>query len=161
MCDNINEVFEEIQNQINGKINELKLVEEPNKFILIIPLSIKKIKEIIFEIDAINDISYQIDDLSSYIKNLIKEIKYLKEKNKILEEKLKIFEEENKIIENQNNEINSHKTKINLMKKEVDEIKGKYNDILKKEESKIITKETLKNNLITILLKFYLIIKHI
>ena len=51
MCENIKEIYDEIQNQIDEKLNDLKLIEEENNIILIIPLNTKKIKEIIFEMD--------------------------------------------------------------------------------------------------------------
>ena len=44
ICENINEIIEEIQNLIEEKKSELKLIEEINKLILIIPLNTKKIQ---------------------------------------------------------------------------------------------------------------------
>ena len=95
--DNINEVYEEIQNQINEKEPHLKLIEKQNKLILNIPLNIKKINELLFEADEIvENINTQINDLYSYISKLLKEVDDLKEKNKILEEKVKEADERNK-----------------------------------------------------------------
>ena len=131
MCENIREVFDEIENKINEKQKELNVIEEENKLIFIIPLNTKKIKECIFEIDLINTINFKIDNLSSHITILINEIKDLKQKNINLEEKSKSFEEKyNKL----NEENDSLKNELNSMKKDINNLKEKYDDILNKIE---------------------------
>ena len=92
ICENMNEVYDEIQNLINEQV---KLIEKTNLLILSIPLNTKKIKECIFEIDEVDvkNVNTQINDLYSHVNQLLNEIKDLKEKNKILEEKNKILEE--------------------------------------------------------------------
>ena len=144
MCENLNEVFEEIQNQIEEKKDDLKLIEDINKLILIIPLNTKKIKEIKFEFNEINDINYQINDLGSHINSLINEIKDLKEKNKSLEEKnnnleekSKKLEEKNEIIEKKNNENKLVKNEITSLKNEINELKIKYDNLLKNDNNQI------------------------
>ena len=144
MCENLNEVFEEIQNQIEEKKDDLKLIEDINKLILIIPLNTKKIKEIKFEFNEINDINYQINDLGSHINSLINEIKDLKEKNKFLEEKnnnleekSKKLEEKNEIMEKKNNENKLVKNEITSLKNEINELKIKYDNLLKNDNNQI------------------------
>ena len=50
-CDNINEVFDELEAQLNESENDVKLMEETNCLILSIPLKTVKIKECLFQID--------------------------------------------------------------------------------------------------------------
>ena len=94
ICENTNEIFEEIKNQINEKEDQINIIEKSNLIILSIPLNTKKIKECIFEIDEIVENTFnQIKDLYSIINQLSNEIKDLKLKNKILEEKNNKLEE--------------------------------------------------------------------
>ena len=107
MCENINEVYDEIQNLINEKEEQVKLIEKTNLLILNIPLNTKKIKECIFEIDEVDvkNVNTQINDLYSHVNQILNEIKDLKEKNKILEEKNTKLEEKNKKLEEKVEEI--------------------------------------------------------
>ena len=101
ICENINEIFEEIQNQISEREEQINIIEKPNSIILSIPLNTKKIKECIFQIDEIvENTNNQINELYSIINQLLSEIKDLKEKNKILEEKNKKLEEKVEEIDN-------------------------------------------------------------
>ena len=107
ICENMNEVYDEIQNLINEKAEQVKLIEKTNLLILSIPLNTKKIKECIFEIDEVDvkNVNTQINDLYSHVNQLLNEIKDLKEKDKILEEKYKILEEKNTKLEEKNTKL--------------------------------------------------------
>ena len=122
ICENINEINAEILSQIEEKEGKAKINENENKLKLIIPLSTKKFKECVFEIDEItNNVNSEINNLYSYINRLLNEINELKEKNKSYEEKLKILE--NKI-----DDISLEK----LRQKEKKEKKEKELNVIKK-----------------------------
>ena len=100
MCDNINDIIEEIKYKTNEKENEVKLNEKENLIILSIPLHANKIKECSFEIDEIsNNINSDINAIYSFINQLLNEISNLKEKNRLNEEKIKTLELKNQILE--------------------------------------------------------------
>ena len=106
MCENIKEVYEEINSQINERKNEIKIIEKKNSILLTFPLNTKKIKECNFEIDEIiPNINAQIKDIYSYINTLIKKIDKLEEKNNALETKNKILEKKNEVLEDNNNKL--------------------------------------------------------
>lgn len=106
MCENIKEVYEEINSQINERKNEIKIIEKKNSILLTFPLNTKKIKECNFEIDEIiPNINTQIKDIYSYINSLIKKIDKLEEKNNALETKNKILEKKNEVLEDNNNKL--------------------------------------------------------
>jgi hypothetical protein len=109
ICENMNEIIEEIKAQINEKENEVKIYEKEGLILLSIPLNTKKIKECIFEIEEISttNINSDIKTIYSYINQLLNEIANLKEKNKSNEEKIKILESKNQILENKIEEIDS------------------------------------------------------
>ena len=101
ICDNMEEVYKEIDNQINNNEDQIKIIEKSNLLNLIIPVNTKKISEFNFEIDEISkNMDNKINDLYSIINQLSNEIKDLKEKNKILEEKNKKLEEKVEEIDN-------------------------------------------------------------
>ena len=133
ICENMNEVYDEIQNLINEKAEQVKLIEKTNLLILSIPLITKKIKECIFEIDEVDvkNVNTQINDLYSHIIQLLIEIKDLKEKNKILEEKNKNLEEKNKKLEEKIEEFDKI---LLLYKEEIKQKKIKEEDLKKIKE---------------------------
>lgn len=76
ICDNIKEVYEEIDNQINNNEDQIKIIEKSNLLYLIIPVNTKKISEFTFEIDEISkDMDNKINDLYSIINILLNEVK--------------------------------------------------------------------------------------
>ena len=96
MCENVQDVYEELDNLINSQLNEnLKgeILEESNFIILRIPLNTKKIKECLFQIDeivsnteqkfnelysTINELKIQLENKDQQIKTLQKEINEIK-----------------------------------------------------------------------------------
>ena len=97
ICENINEIYDEILSQISQNEKEVKISEKnekANTLILTIPLNTKKIKECFFEIDeVVNNTNDKINELYSIVNNLTNEVKNLKEKNQKLEEKNQKLEE--------------------------------------------------------------------
>ena len=156
ICENINEIFEEIQNQINEKEEQINIIEKSNLIILSIPLNTKKIKECIFEIDEIvENADIKINNLYSIINQLSKEIKDLKEKNNILEEKSYKLEEQNKILEEKNYKLEKKVEEIDKLllmpfkerlKKETEEqLQKDKEERLKKEMKEKLRKEKEKD----------------
>ena len=96
ICENINEIYDEILSQISQNEKEVKISEKnekANTLILTIPLNTKKIKECFFEIDeVINNTNDKINELYSIVNNLTNEVKNLKEKNQKLEERVEEME---------------------------------------------------------------------
>ena len=96
ICENINEIYDEILTQISQNEKEVKISEKnekANTLILTIPLNTKKIKECFFEIDeVINNTNDKINELYSIVNNLTNEVKNLKEKNQKLEERVEEME---------------------------------------------------------------------
>ena len=96
MCENVQDVYEELDNLINSQLNENlkgKILEESNFIILRIPLNTKKIKECLFQIDeivsnteqkfnelysTINELKIQLENKDQQIKTLQKEINEIK-----------------------------------------------------------------------------------
>ena len=116
ICENIDEIFEEIKCLIDGNEDKIHLIEETNSLILGIPINTKKIKECLFQIDEkISDTKQKIHELYSYINTLLNKIKDLENKNQSLEKSL--------------NEINE---KLNPIYNKFKEKEEKKNDDLKK-----------------------------
>ena len=116
MCENLKEIYEEIQNLIEEKENEIKLIEKSKLIILNIPLNTKKIKECIFEIEeVIENVNDQITDIYSYINQLLKKINDLEEINKNLEAKNQMLEEKYQSLEKKLEEIYNY---LPIFKKE-------------------------------------------
>ena len=96
ICENINEIYDEILGQISQNEKEMKIGEKnekANTLILTIPLNTKKIKECFFEIDeVVNNTNDKINELYSIVNNLTNEVKNLKEKNQKLEERVEEME---------------------------------------------------------------------
>ena len=112
MCENVQDVYEELDNLINSQLNEnLKgeILEESNFIILRIPLNTKKIKECLFQIDeivsnteqkfnelysTINELKIQLENKDQQIKTLQKEINEIKSifQEQIKKEKERISE---------------------------------------------------------------------
>ena len=112
MCENIQEVYEELDNLMNSKLNEnlkIEILEEINYIILRIPLNTKKIKECLFQIDeivsnteqkfnelysTINELKIQLENKDQQIKTLQKEINEIKSifQEQIKKEKERISE---------------------------------------------------------------------
>ena len=96
ICENINEIYDEILSQISQNEKEVKISEKnekANALILTIPLNTKKIKECFFEIDeVVNNTNDKINELYSIVNNLTNEVKNLKEKNQKLEERVEEME---------------------------------------------------------------------
>ena len=112
MCENVQDVYEELDNLINSQLNEnLKgeILEESNFIILRIPLNTKKIKECLFQIDeivsnteqkfnelysTINELKIQLENKDQQIKTLQKEINEIKSifQKQITKEKERISE---------------------------------------------------------------------
>ena len=96
ICENINEIYDEILSQISQNEKEVKISEKnekANTLILTIPLNTKKIKECFFEIDeVVNNTNDKINELYSIVNNLTNEVKNLKEKNQKLEERVEEME---------------------------------------------------------------------
>ena len=96
ICENINEIYDEILSQISQNEKEVKIGEKnekANTLILTIPLNTKKIKECFFEIDeVVNNTNDKINELYSIVNNLTNEVKNLKEKNQKLEERVEEME---------------------------------------------------------------------
>ena len=96
ICENINEIYDEILSQISQNEKEVKISEKNEKvntLILTIPLNTKKIKECFFEIDeVVNNTNDKINELYSIVNNLTNEVKNLKEKNQKLEERVEEME---------------------------------------------------------------------
>ena len=96
ICENINEIYDEILGQISQNEKEVKISEKnekANTLILTIPLNTKKIKECFFEIDeVVNNTNDKINELYSIVNNLTNEVKNLKEKNQKLEERVEEME---------------------------------------------------------------------
>jgi hypothetical protein len=96
ICENINEIYDEILGQISQNEKEVKISEKnekANTLILTIPLNTKKIKECYFEIDeVVNNTNDKINELYSIVNNLTNEVKNLKEKNQKLEERVEEME---------------------------------------------------------------------
>ena len=139
MCENINEVYDEIQNLINEKEEQIKLIEKTNLLILSIPLNTKKIKECIFEIDEVDvkNVNTQINDLYLHVNQILNDIKELKEKNKILEEKNTKLEEKNKILEEKNKKLEEKNKKLEEKVEEIDKLLLlPYKEKMKKEQQK-------------------------
>ena len=91
--ENIKEIYEEINNKINERNKEVKIIEKKNSILLSIPLNTTIIKECCFEIDEIIlNVNNKIKDIYTYINTLIKKIDNLEEKNKYLESKNKNLE---------------------------------------------------------------------
>ena len=91
--ENIKEIYEEINNKINERNKEVKIIEKKNSILLSIPLNTIIIKECCFEIDEIIlNVNNKIKDIYTYINTLIKKIDNLEEKNKYLESKNKNLE---------------------------------------------------------------------
>ena len=89
ICENINEIYDEILSQISQNEEGVKLIEKLNAVILSIPLNTKKIKECTFEINEVtHNTNDKINELYSIVNQLTDEIKKLNEKNKALEEKV-------------------------------------------------------------------------
>ena len=118
MCENVQDVYEELDNLINSQLNENlkgKILEESNFIILRIPLNTKKIKECLFQIDEkISDTKQKIDELYSYINTLLNKIKDLENKNQSLEKSLNEINEKLNPIYNhfKENEEKEEKKKI-------------------------------------------------
>ena len=109
ICENINEIYDEILSQISQNEKQVKISEKnekANTLILTIPLNTKKIKECFFEIDeVVNNTNDKINELYSIVNNLTNEVKNLKEKNQKLEEKNQKLEEKNQKLEERVEEI--------------------------------------------------------
>ena len=132
ICENIDEIFEEIKGLIEGNEDKIHLIEETNSLILGIPINIKKIKECLFQIDEkISDTKQKIDELYSYINTLLDKIKELENKNQSLEKSL--------------NEINE---KLNPIYNKFKEKEEKKNDDLKKVKQWIDPNKNITLNLI-------------
>ena len=132
ICENIDEIFEEIKGLIEGNEDKIHLIEETNSLILGIPINTKKIKECLFQIDEkISDTKQKIDELYSYIKTLLDKIKELENKNQSLEKSL--------------NEINE---KLNPIYNKFKEKEEKKNDDLKKVKQWIDPNKNITLNLI-------------
>ena len=104
MCENIQEVYEELDNLMNSKLNEnlkVEILEEINYIILRIPLNTKKIKECLFQIyelvsnkdQKINELYSKINELKIQLENKDEQIKTLQneiyEIKSILKEQIK------------------------------------------------------------------------
>ena len=132
ICENIDEIFEEIKGLIEGNEDKIHLIEETNSLILGIPINTKKIKESLFQIDEkISDTKQKIDELYSYINTLLNKIKDLENKNQSLEKSL--------------NEINE---KLNPIYNKFKEKEEKKNDDLKKVKQWIDPNKNITLNLI-------------
>ena len=132
ICENIDEIFEEIKGLIEGNEDKIHLIEETNSLILGIPINTKKIKECLFQIDEkISDTKQKIDELYSYINTLLDKIKELENKNQSLEKSL--------------NEINE---KLNPIYNKFKEKEEKKNDDLKKVKQWIDPNKNITLNLI-------------
>lgn len=132
ICENIDEIFEEIKGLIEGNEDKIHLIEETNSLILGIPINTKKIKECLFQIDEkISDTKQKIDELYSYINTLLDKIKELENKNQSLEKSL--------------NEINE---KLNPIYNKFKEKEEKKNDDLKKIKQWIDPNKNITLNLI-------------
>ena len=132
ICENIDEIFEEIKGLIEGNEDKIHLIEETNSLILGIPINTKKIKECLFQIDEkISDTKQKIDELYSYINTLLDKIKDLENKNQSLEKSL--------------NEINE---KLNPIYNKFKEKEEKKNDDLKKVKQWIDPNKNITLNLI-------------
>ena len=132
ICENIDEIFEEIKGLIEGNEDKIHLIEETNSLILGIPINTKKIKECLFQIDEkISDTKQKIDELYSYINTLLDKIKELENKNQSLEKSL--------------NEINE---KLNPIYNHFKENEEKKNDDLKKVKQWIDPNKNITLNLI-------------
>ena len=132
ICENIDEIFEEIKGLIEGNEDKIHLIEETNSLILGIPINTKKIKECLFQIDEkISDTKQKIDELYSYINTLLNKIKDLENKNQSLEKSL--------------NEINE---KLNPIYNKFKEKEEKKNDDLKKVKQWIDPNKNITLNLI-------------
>ena len=118
MCDNLEEIYSELESRI--KINEIKLVEQENNLMVIIILPSIKIKEVTFLLneDKKNE-NQKMDELIKIISELKNEINSLKNENNQLKEKI------DEIQKNNTNEINILKNNILEQKKEIDELKNK------------------------------------
>ena len=112
MCENVQDVYEELDNLMNSKLNEnlkVEILEEINYIILRIPLNTKKIKECLFQIDeivsnteqkfnelysTINELKIQLENKDQQIKTLQKEINEIKSifQEQIKKEKERISE---------------------------------------------------------------------
>ena len=137
MFDNLNEIYNEIINLIQN--NKPNLIEENNKLLLSIPISITKIKEIILEInkkeksekEKFEDLYLMINNLKLYYNNEItQQVNNLKlyYDNKINE----ITQQTNIKIEKQNNIINELNKKIEKQNEQLTELHQKL------EENKLI-----------------------
>ncbi len=129
MCENIDEIFEEIKGLIEGNEDKINLIEETNSLILGIPINTKKIKECLFQIDEkISDTKQKIDELYSYINTLLDKIKNLENKNQSLEKSLNEINEKlnpiyNKFKENEEKEEKEEKEKEKKKKIKNDDLK--------------------------------------
>lgn len=103
MCDNIDEIYDELINLLKKK--QTKILENHNEISIIIPLEAIKIKEILFILKEITKKDEEnIKDLIVVISEMKKEIKQLKEKlnnsnekNIELNNKIIFLEQENKL----------------------------------------------------------------
>lgn len=111
--ESIKEVYDELDALVKNykDINEIKLLEETNKLIIIFPLNTVKIKECIFEIDEL------------FLKT---EQKYEKVFNKLKEMLDKILDDNN-LLKKEINELKEGKVKSfegnNLFEKEINDLK--------------------------------------
>ena len=134
--ESIKEVYDELDALIKNykDINEVKLLEETNKLLIIFPLNTIKIKECIFEI---NELALSTEQKYHNIFTQLKEIqnKFLEENNLLkkeineLKERQDKSSKENNLLKNEINELKEKQEKSskenNLLKNEIDELKEK------------------------------------
>ena len=115
MCENVQDVYEELDNLINSQLNEnLKgeILEESNFIILRIPLNTKKIKECLFKID---ELTSNTDQKLTELYLIINELKT----------ELKQKDEEIITLKNEINDLKS------LFKEQIEREKERINDLNK------------------------------
>ena len=144
--ESIKEVYDELDALIKNykDINEVKLLEETNKLLIIFPLNTIKIKECIFEI---NELALSTEQKYHNIFTQLKEIqnKFLEENNLLkkeineLKEKQEKSSKENNLLKNEIDELKEKQEKSskenNLFKNEINELK-EQNKVLKDQISK-------------------------
>ena len=140
LFDSIDEIYDEMINFISTKTSEIKIKEEQNIIIIIIPTGLFKIKEIILTLnEKEKDEKQQINDLFNIIYNLKQENNELKSNMIKLEERVKNvekLEERIKYLESFINDINSWKEyKVKVDKKEKEK---KENKLIRNLESQVI-----------------------
>ena len=145
--ESIKEVYDELDVLIKNykDINEVKLLEETNKLLIIFPLNTLKIKECIFELRELtlsNKQQYEsvLTNLKEIQDKFLDEYNLLKKEiNKLKEKQDKSFEENN-ILKKEINELKEKQNKTfeenNLLKKEINELKGQNKEL----------KEQISNN---------------